>query len=149
MGFINNSSKQKKEQAANFYDNLELYHKNVDKILELIQDYFDHRKTRFNAKYMAVKVCEGKVLESTEELGEEAKNRIGYWSRNEKTELKDSIFTIEFFDKIFFCKIFEFDEDHQILAGYLLEETALVRTFISKFSEEKIREKYEKLLSII
>ena len=149
MKIVNSFKGTHQEKAANFYDNLELYHANVDKILKLIRDYFDHRKTRFEASYMAVKISEGKVIESTNQLSDEAKDRIGYWARNDKTELGDSIFTVEFFDKIFFCKIFEFDENHQILAGYVLDETTLVRTFISKFSEEKIREKYEKLLTII
>ena len=137
------------ERASNFYDSLELYHSSVDRIFELIKDYFDHRRTRFEANYMAVKILDGKVTESTIELSKEAKDRIGLWIRSKKRELGDSIFTVEFFDKIFFCKIFKFDDSHQVLAGYVLEETALVRTFISKFSEEKIREKYEKLLTII
>jgi hypothetical protein len=140
-------------KAASFYENIELYHNRVDKILKLISDYFDHRKSRCIKKYMAVRVTDGKITESTYELSQDVKDRIKYWLRNEKQEIDDSIYTIEFFDNIFFCKIFDFTENsagnNVVLAGYVLEETALVRTFISKFSEKKIREKYERILAII
>ena len=138
----------KKMEASKFYGNIELYHGRVDKILELIRDYFDDRQEKCTKKYMAVKIECGEIIESSYELTDDAKERITYWARHENKPVYDVMYTINFFEKIFFCKLFEFGSDNIILAGYVLEETALVRTFISKFSEERIREKYEKILSI-
>lgn len=143
-----NDSKNEME-AVTFYESIETYYRRVDSILTLIRDYFDHRKTLYTKEYMAVKITQGDIIESTQPLNDDIKERIAYWLRHPKTELDDSIYTIEFFDKIFFCKIFEFGKENVVLAGYVLEETALVRTFISKFSEQKIQEKYERILAII
>jgi len=136
-------------EATKFYENIELYHGRVDKISRLIKDYFDHRKSSYNKEYMAMKIIDNKIVESTEDLTNDIKDRIGYWLRNEKYSLEESIYTIEFKNRIFFCKIFDFGEDNIILAGYVLDDTALVRTFISKFSEQRIKEKYEQILAII
>ena len=136
-------------QAVKFYENIDVYHNKVDKILQLIQDYFDHRKMRCHKEFMAIRIVDGKINDSTHELTEDIKERVGYWLRHDKFEIDDSIYTIEFFDKVFFCKIFDFDNNNVVLAGYVLEETALVRTFMSKFSEKRILEKYEKILAII
>jgi len=98
---------------------------------------------------MAIKIIDSQIQESTYELTPDIEERIGYWMRHEKIELEDSIYTIEFFDNVFFCKLFEFSQGNAVLAGYVLEETASVRTFMSKFSEKRIKEKYEKILAII
>lgn len=136
-------------QAVNFYENIEVYHNRVDGILRLIRDYFGHRKTKCRKEFMAIRIIDGKIVNSTHELTEDVKESVSFWMRNEKIELEESIYSIEFFDRIFFCKKFEFDEHNTVLAGYVLKETALVRTFISKFSEQKIQQKYEKILAII
>ncbi len=155
MGFmkvdtIDEGKSSAEMQAVKFYENIDTYHNRVDGILRLIRDYFDHRKTKCTKEFMAIRIVEGKISDSTHELTDDVKERVGYWLRkDEKVELEESIYSIEFFDKIFFCKTFEFDNDNTVLAGYVLEETALVRTFISKFSEKHIQEKYEKILAII
>lgn len=136
-------------QAIKFYENIDVYHNKVDKIMQLIRDYFDHRKMKCNKEFMAIRIINEKITDSTHELTEDIKERVGYWLRHDKIELDESIYTIEFFDKIFFCKIFDFENDNVVLAGYVLEETALVRTFMSRFSEKRILEKYEKILTII
>lgn len=146
---IDEGNKSAEMQAIKFYENINFYHKRVDKVLKLIQDYFDQRKAKCEKEFMAIKIVDGLINKSTRELTDDIKSRIGYWFRNEKIELEDSIYTIEFFGQIFFCKIFEFDENNMVLAGYVLKDTALVRTFISKFSEKRIQEKYEKILAII
>ena len=137
------------EMAMKFYDNIEIYHNKVDKILKLIRDYFDHRGIACKKEFMAIRIIDNSIEVSTHELSTDIKERVLYWIRNDKEELDESIYTIEFLDKIFFCKIFDFENNNIVLAGYILEETALVRTFISKFNEKKIQEKYEKILSII
>jgi len=142
-----NYSKKLSVQA--FYNSIETYHQRVDKILILIQDYFDeHKSKRHNREFMAIEIIYGEVIESTHDLNTELKEKVVSWLRNEKTELEESIYTIELDHKIFLCKIFEFNEGGTVLAGYVLNETAFVRTFISKFSEKRIMEKYEKILSI-
>jgi len=146
---IDENNQKAKMEAVKFYDNIGMYHNRADKVLQLIRDYFDHRKVKCNKEFMAIKIIDCKIKESTHELTSDIMERVGYWIRHEKEELDESIYSIEFFDKIFFCKLFEFDDKNVVLAGYVLDETALVRTFISKFSEKKIQEKYEKILSII
>lgn len=147
-GFIVNN-KGTPQEAKSFYDNLELYHKNVDKILELIRDYFDDTKLKYSKEYMALKIKKDLITDSTHELDQDSIERISFWSRTRNKDDEDVIFTIELHKKIFFCKAFDFQDNELILAGYLLKDSASVRTFLSKFSEEKLREKYEKLLSII
>lgn len=139
---------EKEMEAQSFYGNIELYHGRVDKILKLIRDYFDHRQEKCNKQYMAVKLSCGEVTETSQELECDVKDAIEYWARQDNQPVYDAIYTIDFQDKIFFCKIFEFGDDNSVLAGYVLEETALVRTFISKFSEQRIQEKYERILAI-
>jgi len=137
-------------QSVKFYENIDIYHNRVDSILRLIQDYFDHRKTKYSKKFMAIRVIDEKINNSTQELSEDIKERIEFWLRNDdKAELEDSIYSIELINQIFFCKIFNFNNNNIVLAGYILKESALVRTFISKFSEKHIQEKYEKILEIL
>lgn len=135
-------------EANAFYGNIELYHGRVDKILKLIRDYFDDRQEMCNKQYMAVKLVCGKVAETAQPLEKELTDRIEYWARQDNKPVYDAMYTIDFGNKIFFCKIFDFGPDNNILAGYILEDTALVRTFLAKFSEQRIQEKYERILAI-
>ncbi len=135
-----------------FYNDIVLYHDKVDKILKLIRDYFDKRKVKCEKSFIAIEIIKGTVRHSTFELSDDDVERIEVWFRSDKSEKKEinnSIYILEIENKIFFCKIFQFKEKNSVLAGYILEDKALVRTFISKFSEQKIKEKYERILSIM
>ena len=134
-----------------FYKDIILYHDKVDKILKLIRDYFDNKKAKCEKEFAAIEIIEGSVKEATLDLTSDDKEKIEFWFRNdhEKSELNNSIYSLEFADKIFFCKVFPFQEKNSVLAGYLLNDRAIVRTFISKLSEQKLKEKYEKILSIM
>jgi len=146
----------KEEEADKFYDNVDLYHKKVDKIQKLIRDYFDHTGVPYEKEYAAIKIIKNEVSKSTHELNKDIIERVEYWLRNDfkKEEIENNIYSIEFKDSIFFFKVFDFNEDelgryNLVLAGYLLRDSALVRTFLAKLTEDKIREKYERILSII
>jgi len=149
VDLVNENSSTSKMQADNFYTNVEQYHVKVDKIHKLITDYFDHRKAQYSKKFMAIEIIEGRIKKITDELSNDSLEKIEFWLRyDDKSEIEDSIYSLELEDQIFFCKIFDFENENVILAGYVLNESTLVRTFISKFSEQKIQEKYEKILAI-
>ena len=143
-------SKKMEEKTEDFYNNLQVFHNKVNKILGLIIDYFENRGKPYEPVYVALRLKDNKIVDSNVTLTKTEKIKIENWMlSDEKKELDKNIYKIELKNKIMFCKMFKFDNNNLVLAGYSLKETISVRTFMNSFTEKKIREKYERILNII
>ena len=101
---------------------------------------------------MAIKIKNGEITDTTHDLDRDTSALIIGWFLDEehnKDIYDDTIKTLEFNNNVFFCKVFSFANDAAVLAGYVLEDGIFVRTFLSKLSEQILREQYERILQIL
>lgn len=139
------------DMSKQFYNDLNEYHKKTYPILKLIMDYFNNVNRDYYKEYVSFRMENFKVTESTLEWKETIVDRIEVWySTDDKKndEINDSIFKLEFDDKIYFFKVFDYSGGNAVLSGYCLEDSVSVRSFLSSLNEEKIKERYERILSL-
>jgi hypothetical protein len=138
------------DEAKKFYMNINDYHEKSYVILKLIVDYFNKTKRNYSKEFVAMRFEHFELKESNITLTEIQKERVEVWLKSsDRDDLFNSIFKIELLDKVFLFKMFEFSEGDVIFAGYALEDSVSVRSFLASFNEMKIQEKYERILSII
>jgi hypothetical protein len=139
------------EGSKRFYIDLKEYHNKTLPILKLITDYFNSVNREYYKEYVSFRMEDYKLVDSTLKWKEKVSDKIEVWysSDNRKEdEIDDSIFEIEFDGKIYFFKVFDYGSGNSVLSGYCLEDSTSVRSFISSLNEEKIKEKYERILNL-
>lgn len=130
--------------------NINDYHEKTYFILKLIVDYFNKTKRNYSKEFTSIRFENFKLIESNIELNEIQKENLEVWLRtSDKENIYSSVFKVELLDKVFLFKMFEFDKGNVILAGYSLNDSVSVRSFLASFNETKIQEKCEKILGII
>ena len=130
--------------------NINQYHEKTHGILKLIVDYFNKTKRSYSKEFAAIRIEGYKVLENTCSLSMNAIEKLEVWAKDDIHEdLFDSIYKLDLDDKVFLFKIFKFSEQDYIFAGYILDDSVSVRSFLASFNEMKIQSKYEKILNIL
>ncbi|MFW6281436.1 MAG: hypothetical protein ACOC1O_01405 [bacterium] len=139
--------------TKNFYNNISHYYKKVNKILKIIKDFSEQKNKKFETNFIAIHIKDGEILETNEKenFPEDLKRKIEEWyNSNHKTVLKESIYKFEYKNMIFLLKIFKFkDNKDAVIAGYMLNDSLSVRTFLMTLSEKQIEERYEKIMNLL
>ena len=144
------SNKVQKLTESEFYTSLEYFHDRIYNLQKLIMDYFESKRKQCEKTYLGVKIIENHIQQSTIELDKNAEERIINWLRIAyRKEFYHSIYKIDLHEKVYMFKIFEFDVEKLVLAGYLIKDSVNVRLFLSTLSENVIQERYERILAII
>lgn len=137
-----------------FYDNIKLFHSNTVSILRLINDYASSNNNKnFDHKFAAILIENNEVAESYHIENKGDLSNIEFWiSDADRKEYIENIYRADLQDDVFLFKIFPEAEDcneNFVMAGYVIKNSVSLRSFLTSLNEQIMRQKYEKILSIL
>jgi len=140
-------------EAKIFYGNLDTYHKKVKDIIKVIIGFYAKYGISSEGEiYKAIRFENNKIVETNIKLSKEEKERIENWlTFGFKVELSDSIYKLDIENNIFLFKMFTFNKNknkNDVFAGYLLEQSYELRSFLLDFRTKKIQKNVNNFVSI-
>ncbi len=150
--------KQEDLTSKQFYESIELFHKKVKKLHEIILSYYQARGMSCEKEFFAIHFNGGEIHDMVDTLYHEVndiqtfKEVFEFWfEHKDNSEFVDNIYKLEIENKVFLFQFFNFKNSKKegVISGYFFRNSIDVRLLLLSLSNACISKNYNTVSNLI
>lgn len=144
--------------SKQFYDSIDMFHKKVRKLNEIIVNYYYTRGLTCEREFFAVQFQGGKIHDMVDSIYHDINNIevfkevFEFWfEHKDNSEFIDNVYKVEIENKVFLFQFFSFDnnENEGVVAGYFIKNSIDTRLLLLSLSNAVINSNYRTIASFM